>query len=426
MCTDIGEEAAMGYRLQMSAEIHDWLADLRDSDPPAGLLVGRALTALAEEGGGLGPPLVISPADRPRPEELLGALDRRYQAWLESLQVMRRRVADVATLRKDIERQITELQSLRATLEEQRWRALDAGQAEAPAQTADELAAAHDLMAGLRPLLTGVIKAEDRLTAASQRQQAQVDAFRVRKEVLKAAYDAARAEYLIEEALDQDSEREDPALPVIGAAARLRDITGQMEREIGPQAPAGDLLDLRPGAPGDSDIRILFAVEPPGTALLIAVLEGRDAVRDNYREAVVLSAGVLRRVRAGQAPEAVAHAFADSRSFLGEFFPGRADEVSLGAAALVAANRPRPLAEQRTRLGLTQAQVARRMGVRQERVSAIERAEAGPTEVRTLAGYVEALGGRLDIIADFGGERVLLGVPRPAARTDDRAASSGQ
>jgi hypothetical protein len=46
--------------------------------------------------------------------------------------------------------------------------------------------------------------------------------------------------------------------------------------------------------------------------------------------------------------------------------------------------------------------------VRQERVSAIERAEPGATEVRTLASYVEALGGRLEIIADFGGARVVL------------------
>jgi transcriptional regulator with XRE-family HTH domain len=66
------------------------------------------------------------------------------------------------------------------------------------------------------------------------------------------------------------------------------------------------------------------------------------------------------------------------------------------------------LAEQRTRLGLTQAQVARQMGVRPERVAAIERAEPGATEVRTLASYVEALGGRLDIVADFGAERILL------------------
>jgi hypothetical protein len=41
-------------------------------------------------------------------------------------------------------------------------------------------------------------------------------------------------------------------------------------------------------------------------------------------------------------------------------------------------------------------------------VAAIERAEPGATEVRTLARYVEALGGRLEIIADFGEERVVL------------------
>jgi DNA-binding XRE family transcriptional regulator len=378
----------MGFRLQMSAEIRDWLADLRDSDPPAAMLAGQALAALAEEGEGLGPPLVC-PAGRAGPEDLQEALDRRYQTWLESLTGMRRRVADAAMLRKDIEQQIAGLQQQQQA----------AGQA--------------DQLAELRRLLPGVTEAEKRLTAASQREQARVDAFRTRKEVLKAAYTAARAEYLIEEAAGQyaGEEGSGPAelsALTAGASGRLRDVTAEIERELGHQAPAGDLLDLRPGAPGDSGIRILFAAEPPGTALLIAVLEGHDAVRDDYPEAVWLSAEVLQRVRAGQAPEAVAHAFAGTRSFLEEFFPGQTDEVMRSAVALIAANRPRPLAEQRTRLGLTQAQVARRMGVRQERVSAIERAEPGATEIRTLASYVEALGGRLDIVADFGRDRIVL------------------
>jgi DNA-binding XRE family transcriptional regulator len=179
-----------------------------------------------------------------------------------------------------------------------------------------------------------------------------------------------------------------------------------------PQAPLTPwpegLLELRPVAPGDGGIRILFAVEPPGAALLIAVLEGREAVQDHHREAVVLSADVLRQARAGQAPEAAARAYDDTRSFLEEFFPGSADEVDAGAAALVARIRARTLAEQRIRLGLTQSEVAQRMGVRQERVSAIERAQPGATEVRTLAAYVEALGGRLQITAEFSGESVLL------------------
>ena len=48
------------------------------------------------------------------------------------------------------------------------------------------------------------------------------------------------------------------------------------------------------------------------------------------------------------------------------------------------------------------------MGVPQDQVAAIERADPGTTDVRTLVSYVEALGGRLDLTADFGGDRVIL------------------
>jgi hypothetical protein len=48
------------------------------------------------------------------------------------------------------------------------------------------------------------------------------------------------------------------------------------------------------------------------------------------------------------------------------------------------------------------------MNVRQERVSAIERATPGATEIRTLAAYVRALGGRLEVIADIGDDRIKL------------------
>ena len=136
----------------------------------------------------------------------------------------------------------------------------------------------------------------------------------------------APAEQLIEQAQDVGDDAvglDDPA----GTAARLDEIIGQVEQELDLEAPAEGLMELRPGAPADSGIRILFAVEPPGTALLIAVLEGGDAVRDHYREAVLLASDVLRETRAtGQVAEAAAHTFGDAQSFLDEFFPGRADE----------------------------------------------------------------------------------------------------
>ena len=289
----------MGYRLQMSAEIYDWLAELRGSDPSAAVLAAQALAALADGGDRLGPPLVTAvAAGRLRPDELLPALDRHYQARLESMSAMRRRVAQVAMQRKDIERQLTELEPPPAP-------------------------------AGLRERLAAAIEAEEQLTVESQREQMRVDAFRTRKEVLNAAYTAARAEQLIEQAQDAGEYAVRPDDPA-GAAARLDEITGQIEQELDLEAPAEGLMELRPGAPADSGIRILFAVEPPGTALLIAVLEGRDAVRDHYREAVLLASAVLREAQAGpldQAAEAAAHTFGDAQSFLEEFFPGRADEL---------------------------------------------------------------------------------------------------
>ena len=395
----------MGYLLRMSGEIHDWLADLHGTDPPAAVLVGQALAALISEGASLGPPLVV-PATATWPEDLAAALDLSYQHRLDRLQVVRRRAAEAARLVKDIQDQIDELESAQARLDDRHRRALEAGHEEEAAKAASQLAGAQRDATQVRQLLPWIAETEHWLGARLQRLEQRTDAFRARKELLKATYTAARAELQVYEEMADPG----PADPEVTteAAARLRDVTAEIQRELGRQPLPEGLLELRPGAPGDGEIRIIFAVEPPGTALLIAVLEGREAARDQYREAVMLSADMLLEARAGHAPEAAARGYDDMRSFVEEFNPGQAAEVEAGAVALAAGNRARTLADQRTRLGLTQTEVAQRMGLRQERVSAIERAEPGATEVQTLATYVEALGGRLEIIAEFGGERVLL------------------
>jgi DNA-binding XRE family transcriptional regulator len=68
--------------------------------------------------------------------------------------------------------------------------------------------------------------------------------------------------------------------------------------------------------------------------------------------------------------------------------------------ALMARQSGQRLAEERKRHGLTQAQLAQAMGVTPGRVSQIERGELATIDA--VARYVQALGGRLDLIASFG------------------------
>jgi transcriptional regulator with XRE-family HTH domain len=66
------------------------------------------------------------------------------------------------------------------------------------------------------------------------------------------------------------------------------------------------------------------------------------------------------------------------------------------------------LAEIRKRRGLTQTEVADRMGVSQRRVAAIEHGAEQATRT-TLAAYVAELGGRLRLVAEFEDESLALG-----------------
>jgi transcriptional regulator with XRE-family HTH domain len=75
--------------------------------------------------------------------------------------------------------------------------------------------------------------------------------------------------------------------------------------------------------------------------------------------------------------------------------------VEAGSRRLPTAEaRGHQLAEARKRYGLAQRDVAARMGVSIARVSQIEHGVVATLDV--IACCVEALGGRLDLVADFG------------------------
>jgi phage shock protein A len=434
----------MGYRLRIHNRVRDWLTDLRGAEPEEARVVGEAVLAMIEAGESLGPPLVLPLESVFRlPDDPREVLDYTYERALVILQRVRRGVADVATSRKRVELQVSQLEQSAAKLVRQVQDALDSGRDDVARDARRREAAVREQLSELRHQFAVLVGEEERLTGDSQRLQAKVDAFRTRKETIKASYTADEASRRVREAfadIGEDvgdlevTDAEAAASAAMGSAsAAVSELLGRTPDRAptaqddsagageGGAIPPG-LMELRPGAPDRLRAGLLFAVEPQDTAVVLAWVEDPGQSLEGYQEVIRLAASRLATAQAGGAPEATAQAAGapeaaappggfvayDAESFLDEFFPGEETEVEIAAAALVARHRAHTLAEARQRMRLTQAQVAARMKVRQERVSAIERAEPGATEVRTLAAYVRALGGRLEIIADIDGERVVL------------------
>jgi predicted XRE-type DNA-binding protein len=66
------------------------------------------------------------------------------------------------------------------------------------------------------------------------------------------------------------------------------------------------------------------------------------------------------------------------------------------------------LAQVRTEQDRTQEDVAQALGVKQPRISAIERGDLDTVTLATLRAYVRALGGSLRVVADFGDREYRL------------------
>src|SRR5918994_1822353 len=125
-----------------------------------------------------------------RAEDPRETLDYSYKKQLELLQKVRRGVADVATSRKRIEVQMSQLSGQGANLQGE----------------------------------------EEKLTLAAQRLQAKVESFRTKKETIKASYTAAEAQTRIGEAFSGISEE----MSDVGMAVqRAEDKTATMQARAG-------------------------------------------------------------------------------------------------------------------------------------------------------------------------------------------------
>ncbi|QQS02856.1 MAG: helix-turn-helix transcriptional regulator [Austwickia sp.] len=75
---------------------------------------------------------------------------------------------------------------------------------------------------------------------------------------------------------------------------------------------------------------------------------------------------------------------------------------------LLAEVRAYRLRELREQAGLTQAQLAERIGVGQRQVSKIENGDLDNAKVSTIRGYLEAVGGSMSIEYVLGDQRVQV------------------
>jgi len=412
----------MGYRIEFTPAFPDWLDELRTESPPAARLVGEAVTALLIEGGDLGPPLVSASEWLVRAQGPSRALDRSYQRQLDLLQRVRRGVAEVSTSRKHVELQLEQLERQFRALLEQGRKADELGRSDLAQDVTDRRASLRETIAQTTADHRRLQRELERLTGMSGRLQLQVDRFRTRKEVVKAVYTAGQAEAEANRIFADHgmTDAPDPDTNTMIAAVRVeiddmlseaRDVERQVEGDPGlaaipavpPPSHFPELKELRAEGPSGEEIRMLFTVERAGTAVLLAAERRQGDWWLWYDEVAPIAAELLARRQLQGASTTYS-----TRSFLKEFFPGRTKEIQAGAARLIARNHIHSLSEIRHRAGLTEAQLADRLHLPPERITEIEQADTGALDVATLASFVEALGGRLEIVAGLGSERIVV------------------
>ena len=206
-------------------------------------------------------------------------LDYSYERQLELLRKVRRGVADVATSRKRVE-----LQAQKMSSEIDRYTAQRALESNREDLAREALTRKSGLSAQLQDLQNqhAALQAEEeKLVRASTRLQAKVDAFRTRKETIKATYSAAEAQTRINEAFTGISEEmsdvgmaiqraEDKTLQLQARASAVDELleTGALED---PSGMVGNDLDreldaLASGSSVESELAAMKAQLSGGSA----------------------------------------------------------------------------------------------------------------------------------------------------------------
>jgi phage shock protein A len=161
-----------------------------------------------------------------RAEDPRETLDYSYQRQLDLLAKVRRGVADVATSRNRVELQVTQLQGQSDKLQGQAEQAIGVGREDLAREALTRKSGLTQQITDMKTQQAQLQGEEEKLVLAQQRLSAKVEAFRTRKETIKATYTAAEAQTKINEAMSGIGEE----MGDVGMAIqRAEDKTAQMQ-----------------------------------------------------------------------------------------------------------------------------------------------------------------------------------------------------
>lgn len=133
-------------------------------------------------------------------EDPAETLDYSYQKQLESLQQVKKGIADVVTAKKHLQMQQEKLQQSVVKLDTQARQALSAGNEELARAALERKQLAQTELQSLDQQVAELESQQQKLTDSEKKLRAKIEAFRTKKEVIKAQYSAADAQVRISEA----------------------------------------------------------------------------------------------------------------------------------------------------------------------------------------------------------------------------------
>jgi phage shock protein A len=189
-----------------------------------------------------------------RAEDPGETLDYSYQKQLESLQNVKKGIADVVTAKKRLQMQSQKLEQSVVKLDTQARQALAAGNEELTRTALERKNVAQTELQSLDQQVSELEQQQDKLTESEQKLRTKIEAFRTKKEVIKAQYSAAEAQVRISEAATGVGEE----MADVGLAMqRATDKTEQMRARadaVGELEASGTFDDLTALGPGQDDI----------------------------------------------------------------------------------------------------------------------------------------------------------------------------